>query len=99
LSEQASVSLAFTQTLGGRRVHGRCVPQSKRNRTRPACKRTSQRGTVTVSGASGANKLAFKGRISRSKRLGAGRYTVTIVATSAAGLQSAPQTLSFTILG
>jgi IPT/TIG domain-containing protein len=96
LNEPASVSLAFTQTLGGRRVHGRCVPQSKRNRAKPACKRTLKRGTVTVSGASGANKLPFKGRISRSKRLGAGRYTVTIVATSPAGLKSA---LSFTILG
>src|SRR5689334_20701557 len=91
LNEQAGVSLAFTQKLAGRRVHGRCVPQSRRNRTKPACKRTVRRGTLTVSGAAGANKLSFKGLISRSKRLGAGRYTVTIVATSPAGLKSAPQ--------
>jgi hypothetical protein len=57
-----------------------------------------KRGTLTVSGASGANKLAFKGRISRSKRLEPGRYKVTIVATSAAGLKSAQRTLGFTIL-
>jgi len=41
----------------------------------------------------GANKLSFKGRISRSKRLKPGRYTVTDRATTAAGLKSARQTL------
>jgi hypothetical protein len=98
LNEQASVSLAFGQTVPGRRVHGRCVAPTKRNHTRPACKRTVKRGTLTFSGKSGANKLSFKGRISRSKRLQPGRYAVTIVATSAGGQKSAKQTLSFTIL-
>jgi hypothetical protein len=98
LNQQASVSLAFSQTLAGRRVHGRCLRQTKRNRTKPACKRTVKRGTLTVSGASGANKLSFKGRISRSKRLLPGRYTMTIVATSAGGQKSAQQTLSFTVV-
>ena len=67
-----------------RRVHGR--------------KRSAKRGTLIVSGAAGANRLSFKGRISRSKRLRPGRYTVTILATVAGAPKSAPRTLSFTIL-
>ena len=71
---------------------------TKRNRRQPACKRTLTRGTLTMSGHPGANKVSFQGRITRSKKLGSGRYTLTIGATSAAGLHSATQTLSFTIV-
>jgi hypothetical protein len=98
LSEQATVKLVFTQKLPGRRVHGRCVAQTKKNRKRPACKRTVGRGTLTLPGKSGANTVSFKGRISRTKRLVPGRYTVTVSATNAAGLQSSAQALTFTVL-
>lgn len=99
LSQQAGVALAFTQTVAGRKAHGRCVAHTKRNRKQPACKRTIKRGALSFSGKSGANKLSFKGRLSRTKQLKPGRYTVTLTATNAAGLKSAPQTLAFTILG
>ena len=79
-------------------MHGRCVALTKGNRKKPACKRTIKRGTMSFSGKSGANKLPFKGSLSRSKRLRPGRYTVSLIATDAAAHQSAPQTLSFTIL-
>jgi IPT/TIG domain len=98
LSEQANVKLAFAQKLPGRRVHGRCVAQTKKNRKQRACKRTVSRGALTVTGKSGANAFSFKGRISRTKKLAPGRYTVTVTATSAAGLQSSAQALSFTIV-
>jgi hypothetical protein len=38
LNEQASVSFTFTQQVGGRKVNGRCVAQSKKNRRKHACK-------------------------------------------------------------
>ena len=98
LDGAASVGLTFTQKLAGRSVKGRCVKPTKRNRKQPACKRTLTRGTLTMSGHPGANKVSFQGRITRSKKLGPGRYTLTIGATSVAGLHSAPQTLSFTIV-
>ncbi len=83
LRQQASVTLAFTQTVPGRLVHGSCVALTKGNRKKPACKRTIKRGTMSFSGKSGANKLAFKGSLSRSKRLRPGRYTVSVIATDA----------------
>ena len=98
LDGPASVGLTFTQKLAGRSVKGHCVKPTKRNRRQPACKRTLTRGTLTMSGHPGANKVSFQGRITRSKKLGPGRYTLTIGATSAAGLHSATQTLSFTIV-
>ncbi len=98
LDGAASVGLTFTQKLAGRSVKGRCVKPTKRNRKQPACKRTVTRGALTMSGHPGANKVSFQGRITRSKKLGPGRYSLTIAATNAAGLRSAAQTLSFTIV-
>jgi len=55
-------------------------------------------GTLTFKGHSGTNKVAFQGRISPVKKLKPGRYTVVITATNAAGVRSAPKSLSFTIV-
>jgi hypothetical protein len=44
------------------------------------------------------SKLSFQRRISASKRLKPGRYTLVITAMNAAGQRSKPQTLSFTIV-
>ena len=55
-------------------------------------------GTLTFSGHSGTNKVAFQGRITRAQKLKPGRYTVTITATNSAGMSSAPASLSFTIV-
>jgi hypothetical protein len=98
LNEQASVSFAFTQKLAGRRVKGKCVAQTKNNRHKPSCKRTVTRGTLSFTGHSGVNKVVFQGRISRSKKLGLGRYTLLITAISATGQRSQPKSLSFTIV-
>jgi uncharacterized delta-60 repeat protein len=98
LSEQASVSFAFTQRLGGRKVSGKCVAQTKNNRRKPACTRTVTPGTLNFTGHSGTNKVAFQGRISPTKKLKPGRYTLVITATDSARQHSAPEQLSFTIV-
>jgi hypothetical protein len=98
LNEQASVSLTFTQSLPGRRVNGKCVAQSKRNRDKRACKRTVFAGALAFTGHPGLNKVAFQGRLSRSRELKPGSYTMTITAVNATGQSSQPQTLSFTIV-
>ncbi len=54
-------------------------------------------GKLTFTGHSGTNKVAFQGRISSKKTLKPGRYTLVITATNAAGVLSAPKSLSFTI--
>jgi uncharacterized delta-60 repeat protein len=55
------------------------------------------RGTLSASLKAGANKLRFQGRISRHKRLKAGRYTLIITVTNAVG-QRATKKLQFTIV-
>jgi uncharacterized delta-60 repeat protein len=97
LNEAARVTFAFTQTLPGRRVGRRCVAQTKRNKHKRRCSRTLTAGTLTFAGHAGANKVRFQGRLSRSKRLKPGRYTLIITATNAAG-QRATARLTFTIV-
>ena len=65
LNEQAVVSFAFSQQVGGREVNGKCVAQTKTNGRKPGCKRTVTRGILGFTGDSGLNKVAFQGRISR----------------------------------
>ncbi|HEX5853144.1 MAG TPA: choice-of-anchor Q domain-containing protein, partial [Solirubrobacteraceae bacterium] len=98
LDQQASVSFAFTQQVGGRSVNGKCIAQTRRNRHRHACKRVLTRGVLTVASHAGANKLAFQGLISQSKKLPLGRYTLLITATNAAGQRSPARSLRFTIV-
>jgi hypothetical protein len=98
LNQQAAVSFAFTQQVGGRKVNGKCVAQTRSNRRRPGCKRTVTQGTLTFPGHSGLNRVVFQGRISRSKRLPLGPYTLRITAVGSAGQRSSTRTLNFTIV-
>ncbi len=97
LNEQASVSLAFTQRVGGRKVKRKCVAQTRKNRRKPACQRVLPRAALSFTGHSGRNKVSFQGRISPSRKLPPGNYTLVITATNAAG-HSTPRSISFTIL-
>jgi uncharacterized delta-60 repeat protein len=98
LDQGAIVSFVFAQQVGGRKVNGRCVAQTKQNKRKPACTRTVSRGKASVTGKAGSNKLSFSGRISRSNKLSPGRYSVTITATNSIGQVSKPHTLNFTIV-
>jgi hypothetical protein len=63
-------------------VHGHTVPA----------------GVLSFAGHSGTNKIAFQGRMSRSKRLESGNYKLTITATNAAGQRSVSRPLTFVIV-
>jgi hypothetical protein len=97
LNTQANVTFTFSQLVAGRRVHNKCVAQTKKNRRKQACKRETTAGTLTFVGHRGTDTLAFQGRISGSKKLKTGKYTVTIAAANAAG-QSRSAPLAFTIV-
>ena len=98
LNEAATVKLAFTQPATGRRVGGRCVAQTKRNRSKHACRRTLTVGALTLlPGHAGTNHVRFEGRYSAAKKLKPGRYALQLTA-SANGLSSAPRSLTFTIV-
>jgi len=98
VNEAAVAHLAFTQALSGRSVAGHCVAQTTHNRTRHSCRRTKLAGTLALAAHAGADHLRFEGRLSATRKLQPGRYTVALSA-SAAGVTSAPRTLSFTIVG
>jgi hypothetical protein len=98
LNEQASVSFAFTQPAAGRKIDGKCIAQTKSNRHKPACHHAVTRGTLAFAGHTATNKVSFEGRISNSKKLKPGRYTLLITATNIARQHSPAQPLSFTIV-
>ncbi len=60
--------------------------------------RTVTAGGLTFTGHSGTNRVKFQGRVSSTKKLKPGRYTLVITATDSAGVHSAPRSLSFTIV-
>ena len=97
LDQAASVTLTFRHSAQGRRVSGTCVTKTHGNAGRPTCTRVVADGSLRVQANSGANKLRFEGRISPTRRLKAGRYTVLFTATSTAGASSPAQSRSFTI--
>lgn len=97
LNEAARVRLAFTQRVAGRRVGGRCVAPTRRNRTKPKCTRTVTTGSLSFNGHAGVNAVGFEGRLSRHKKLRRGRYTLVITATNSGG-RSKPVSLTFTIV-
>jgi hypothetical protein len=96
LNEQASVSLAFSQPGPGRSVNGKCVAATRQNRHKRACTRHVPAGGLAFTGHPGLNKVVFQGRVTPSKKLTLGSYTLTITATRG-GQSSSPQTLNFTI--
>jgi hypothetical protein len=97
LNEPAVVRFSFTQQAPGRKVHRKCVAQTKKNRHKPRCTRTTVAGSFTFTGHQGTNTVRFAGRISPAKKLKPGKYTLQITAT-AQGQRSAPQSLTFTIV-
>jgi hypothetical protein len=96
LNEPAAISFSFTQ-LVRRKVKGKCVAHTKKNRRRPACKRSVTAGALSFTGHSGTNKVKFQGRISGAKKLKPGRYTLVIRASNSVGYSS-PRSLIFTIV-
>lgn len=97
LSEAATVRIAVARQLSGRRVGKRCVRPTRRLRRAKRCVRLGRARTLTRRAPAGTAKLAFSGRIGRTP-LARGRYTLTLVATDAAGNRSAPRRLTIRIV-
>ena len=95
LDQAATVRIAIQATLTGRRVGGRCVPDSRALRRSPRCARAVTLATLTRSAHLALNKVVFSGRIG-GRALKPGGYLAVFTASDAAG-SSPPKTLSFTI--
>jgi hypothetical protein len=98
LNEPASTTLAFNQSIPGRKTHGRCVAQTNKNRKSRACSRVVTRHTLRLAGHAGTNRISFQGRFSRTSALKPGRYTLVVTAVNAAGQRSRSSALTFTIV-
>jgi outer membrane protein assembly factor BamB len=102
LDKSASVRLAFSQTLSGRRVGKRCLvaraqPRRGRRPHATSCRRNVTVATVVLAGHAGVDAVHFEGRTSRSHKLRPGRYTLVITAVAGSERASAGG-LSFTIV-
>jgi hypothetical protein len=96
LNEAATVTLSFATLAPGREAGGTCAAPTRRNRHRHPCTRSVANGALTVAAHTATNVLSFDGVIAKHDKLRTGRHTVTITAL-AAGKQSIPVTLPFTI--
>jgi len=96
LNVAASVTFQFTHSVGGRRVGGKCVAQTKRNKGKHRCLRTVIADTLAFAAHAGRNNVRFDGRVSSHKRLAPGSYKLLVQAV-AAGKASATAALRFTI--
>jgi hypothetical protein len=95
MNAPGQVTFTFTQPGHGRKVKGKCVPLSKKNKHKRGC--ALVRGKLTFHAHAGTNKVRFYGRISSSKKLKPGRYTVTI-STKTTGFPASSRKLHFTIV-
>jgi hypothetical protein len=97
LNASATVTFKFTHSVTGRRAGHKCVRKTRRNAKHRKCKRTITAGTLTFAGHAGINKVTFQGRVSPSKKLRPGRYTLLITASNSSG-HAGPVRLNFTIV-
>ena len=93
LSEPARVSFVVERSIKGHKK-GRACKRSGRGRP---CVLLVRMATLTRSGLSGSNQLAFSGRLG-SRKLSPGSYKLVVSAVDAAGNRSATKTVSFTIV-
>lgn len=100
LSSAAAVKLTFTHGVLGHRVGRRCIAGAARqaaHRRASQCTRTVTAATLAFGGRAGRNQVAFDGRVSASRRLQPGAYSLVISASNSAGRSSA-KPLRFTIV-
>jgi hypothetical protein len=98
LSEAASVKFTVQRKTSGRKVSGKCKAKTKKNRFKPKCTLwKSVRGSFTVSGKAGKNSFTFRGRIG-GRKLRAGSYRLSGVATDPSKNASVPKRKGFRIV-
>jgi hypothetical protein len=98
LSEAATVTFRVSRLAPGRRVGGRCVRPTARNRGAPRCTRSVRlRGRIVRELPAGTSRLRYRGRLA-GRRLRPGRYLLLVRARDAAGNRSAVRRAGFRIV-
>jgi hypothetical protein len=88
LSKAATVKVTVARLTKGRRSRGRCRAKTKKGKR---CTIAKKVGTVTARRSAGAVSIKLPGKFGRRK-LAAGRYRLTAVATDSSGNRSRPAT-------
>jgi hypothetical protein len=99
LNEQATITFTFRKQVLGTRHGRRCVAGHPRQATGRRCTLTILAGRLKLAGHAGLNRLVFQGRLSSSRRLSPGSYSLGVVATNAETVRSSSASLKFVILG
>jgi len=98
LSEPAQVRIVLQQKLAGRRHGARCLaPASRGHQQGRRCTRLLVVGTLKRTGTTGANSVAFSGRVG-SRPLSVGSYVATLTAQVTGAPASASAVAGFTIV-
>jgi hypothetical protein len=98
LSEPGSVRFTIDRSSSGRKVGGRCVRRTRANSNRATCKRwTAMKGSFTVVGRKGVNKIVLRGRIG-GRTLAPGSYRLNARETDLAANRSATRRTAFRIV-
>jgi Divergent InlB B-repeat domain len=98
LSEAARVTFRVSRVARGRRVGGRCVRPTARNRGAPRCTRSIRlRGRIVRQLPAGSSRLHYRGRLA-GRRLRLGRYLLLVQARDAVGNRSAVRHAAFRIV-
>ena len=98
LSEAATVTFRVARLVAGRRVGGRCVRPTARNRSRPRCVRSVRlRGRIVRELVAGTSRLRYRGRLA-GRMLPPGRYRLIVRARDAAGNPSSRRRATFLIV-
>lgn len=97
LDVAASVRMDISRLVGGRTVKGKCVAETRKNRTRRSCTRRLSAGRLTIPGRAGADTVFFGGRTDGGSTLKPGHYRATVTALVAGGPASASRTVKFTV--
>ncbi len=82
LNHAGTVKVKFERRLAGRRVHGRCVAQTEKNRRMKSCARLIDVATLTKALKAGRQQITLTREIG-DHRLRPGTYQVAIFAASA----------------
>ncbi len=98
LSEAARGTLTFQRQTPGRKSGKNCVKQTSANRTRPACTRSVNAGSINLNAKAGQNKVKFQGLLTKTRKLSLGSYRVVVGARDAAGNKASRDGPTFTIV-
>lgn len=98
LSAAAALTFRVERAGAGRKVGGRCVVPTRRNRSAKACTRwVTMSSRFTADGEAGTNRLRFTGRLG-GLRLAPGRYRLVVTAADSRGRVSDPRRAAFRIV-